>query len=52
MKLFEEGRGTHFDPGLAGIFLENVDAFVRDQKRTCQDEADQPAAPQRPPAEH
>ena len=28
VKLFETERGAHFDPDLARIFLENVDAFV------------------------
>jgi len=50
VKLFEQERGKHFDPGLAGIFLENVDAFVK-IRNACQDEAGPPAAPPWPPAE-
>jgi len=50
VKLFEEERGKHFDPGLAGIFLENVDALVK-IRNAVQDRAEKQAAPPRPPAE-
>ncbi|MCX7031567.1 MAG: HD domain-containing protein [Spirochaetes bacterium] len=44
VKLFETERGAHFDPDLARIFLENVDAFVK-IRNTYKDEAEKPAAP-------
>jgi response regulator RpfG family c-di-GMP phosphodiesterase len=28
LELFEEGKGTHFDPVLVELFLENLDAFL------------------------
>jgi HD-GYP domain-containing protein (c-di-GMP phosphodiesterase class II) len=29
VKLIEEGRGTHFDPRLADILLDNLDEVLR-----------------------
>jgi HD-GYP domain-containing protein (c-di-GMP phosphodiesterase class II) len=44
VKLFEEERGKHFDPDLARIFLDNVDAFVK-IRNTYKDEPLQPTPP-------
>jgi HD-GYP domain-containing protein (c-di-GMP phosphodiesterase class II) len=43
VKLIEEERGIHFDPDLARIFLENVDAFWK-IRETYKDIAEEPPA--------
>jgi HD-GYP domain-containing protein (c-di-GMP phosphodiesterase class II) len=43
VKLFETERGAHFDPDLARIFLENVDAFVK-IRNAYKDETEKPTA--------
>jgi response regulator RpfG family c-di-GMP phosphodiesterase len=44
VKLFEAERGAHFDPDLARIFLESVDAFVK-IRNTYKDETEKPPEP-------
>jgi hypothetical protein len=44
VKLFETEREKHFDPDLARIFLENLDAFVK-IKNAYKDETEKPTEP-------